>query len=97
MHVQPFHHLDILWIQVAGTQCNLSCAHCFVPSGPGVTRHAMLSRTEVAARVAEAAAMGVKEIYFTGGEHGRERVRRPRARADETDRDGRAQCSAGSV
>ena len=68
MHVQPFHHLDILWIQVAGTQCNLSCAHCFVPSGPGVTRHAMLSRTEVAARVAEAVAMGVKEIYFTGGE-----------------------------
>ncbi|MFN8588761.1 MAG: radical SAM protein [Candidatus Eisenbacteria bacterium] len=68
MHVQPFHHLDTLWIQVAGTQCNLSCAHCFVPSGPGVTRHAMLARADVAARVAEAVAMGVKEIYFTGGE-----------------------------
>ncbi len=68
MHVQPFHHLDILWIQVAGTQCNLSCTHCFVPSGPGVTRHAVLSLAQVAARVAEALRMGVKEIYFTGGE-----------------------------
>lgn len=67
-HLQPFHHLDTLWIQVAGTQCNLSCAHCFVPSGPGVNRHEMLSRLEVASRVAEGLAMGVKEIYFTGGE-----------------------------
>ncbi|MCC6650156.1 MAG: radical SAM protein [Candidatus Eisenbacteria bacterium] len=66
--IQPFHHLDTLWMQVAGTLCNLSCTHCFVTSGPGVTRHAMLTRAQVAARVAEAVAMGVKEIYFTGGE-----------------------------
>lgn len=65
---QPFGHLDTLWIQVAGTLCNLSCTHCFVPSGPGITRHAMLSRSEVAARVAEGLALGVKEVYFTGGE-----------------------------
>jgi len=65
---QPFHHLDALWIQVAGTVCNLACTHCFVRCGPGETRHDFMSRAEVAAVVTEAAGMGVKEIYFTGGE-----------------------------
>ena len=65
---QPLHHLDTLWVQVAGTVCNLTCTHCFVTCGPGETRHAFMSRGEVAASVAEALAMGVKEIYFTGGE-----------------------------
>jgi uncharacterized Fe-S cluster-containing radical SAM superfamily protein len=65
---QPFLGLDTLWIQVAGTLCNLSCTHCFVSCGPDATRHALMSRAEVAARVAEAAGMGVREIYLTGGE-----------------------------
>jgi AdoMet-dependent heme synthase len=65
---QPFHHLDALWIQVAGTLCNLQCTHCFVSAGPGVETHGFLSRAEVAARVAEALPLGVKEFYFTGGE-----------------------------
>ena len=66
--VQPFHGLDELWIQVAGTLCNLTCRHCFVTCGPAETRHAMMSRSEVAARVAEGLAMGVREVYLTGGE-----------------------------
>jgi organic radical activating enzyme len=66
--LQPLHHLDILWVQVAGTLCNLSCAHCFVTSGPAEHRHALMARGEVRARVAEALALGVREIYFTGGE-----------------------------
>ncbi|HKQ58393.1 MAG TPA: radical SAM protein [Candidatus Eisenbacteria bacterium] len=65
---QPLAHLDALWIQVAGTLCNLSCGHCFVSSGPGNHRHALMSRAEVAARVAEALSLGVREFYFTGGE-----------------------------
>ncbi len=65
---QPLLHLEQLWIQVAGTLCNLSCTHCFVSAGPNEGRHAMLSREDVAARVAEAVAMGVREIYLTGGE-----------------------------
>ncbi|MBI1799720.1 MAG: radical SAM protein [Candidatus Eisenbacteria bacterium] len=65
---QPLHHLDVLWIQVAGTLCNLSCTHCFVTCGPGERRHPMMSRGEVRARVAEALGMGVREFYFTGGE-----------------------------
>jgi hypothetical protein len=60
--------LDALWIQIAGTVCNLSCAHCFVPSGPGNRRHDLLDRAHVASRVDEGVALGVREIYFTGGE-----------------------------
>ncbi len=60
--------LDILWIQVAGTLCNLRCAHCLVSSGPGDDRHAMMPREDVLGLVAEASARGVREVYFTGGE-----------------------------
>ncbi len=66
--VQPLLHLDTLWIQVAGTLCNLACTHCFVSCGPGDERHPLMGRAEVRARVAEALALGVKEFYFTGGE-----------------------------
>jgi MoaA/NifB/PqqE/SkfB family radical SAM enzyme len=65
---QPLLHLDVLWIQVAGTLCNLKCTHCFVSAGPGNDRHGLMSRGEVSRRVAEGLALGVKEFYFTGGE-----------------------------
>ncbi len=64
----PLSHLDTLWIQVAGTLCNLRCAHCFVSSGPGEDRHPLMTRAQVGARVAEALPLGVREFYFTGGE-----------------------------
>src|SRR5437867_8518456 len=66
--LQPLAHLDALWIQVAGALCNLRCTHCFVSCGPGEERHALMSRAEVGARVAEGVSLGVKEFYFTGGE-----------------------------
>jgi len=66
--LQPLLHLDELWIQVAGTLCNLSCTYCFVSSGPGIDRHRLMSRAEVHSRVLEALPLGVKEFYFTGGE-----------------------------
>lgn len=65
---QPLLHLDAVWIQVAGSACNLTCTHCFVSCGPEADHHARLSRAEVAARVAEALALGAREFYFTGGE-----------------------------
>lgn len=65
---QPLLHLDALWIQVAGSVCNLSCTHCFVSCGPDADRHALMSRADVHARVREGLALGVQEIYFTGGE-----------------------------
>lgn len=64
----PMRALDTLWFQVAGTLCNIECAHCFISSSPSNRSHAMLSLAEVESRLAEARELGVKEYYFTGGE-----------------------------
>ena len=60
--------LDTLWFQVAGTVCNLACTHCFVSCSPTNKTHDHLSLDTVRRHLAEAAALGVKEYYFTGGE-----------------------------
>lgn len=65
---QPLLHLDTLWVQVGGSLCNLACTHCFVSCGPDVHRHEQMSRATVWTHVADAVALGVKEVYFTGGE-----------------------------
>jgi molybdenum cofactor biosynthesis enzyme MoaA len=69
----PFPHaplvaLDTLWFQVAGTVCNLQCTHCFISCSPTNHRHEMMSLATVRRYLAEAAALGVREYYFTGGE-----------------------------
>src|SRR5262245_61915412 len=66
--VAPFLRFSTLWIQVTGTWCNLECRHCINSSGP---REPWLRplRAEVAlSAIREAEGLGVKEIYFTGGE-----------------------------
>lgn len=60
--------LDTLWFQVAGTVCNLACSHCFVSCSPTNHTHEHLSLETVQRYLEEAAALGVKEYYFTGGE-----------------------------
>jgi AdoMet-dependent heme synthase len=60
--------LDTLWFQVAGTLCNIQCAHCFISSSPTNHNHEMLSLATVKRHLREAEALGVKEYYFTGGE-----------------------------
>jgi len=64
----PLTGLSTLWFQVSGTLCNLKCSHCFISCGPGVARHAMLSRETVDGYLEEARATSVTDIYFTGGE-----------------------------
>jgi MoaA/NifB/PqqE/SkfB family radical SAM enzyme len=64
----PLLALDTLWLQVAGTLCNLQCAHCFVSSSPTNHSFEMMSLDGVRRLVAEAESQGVKEYYFTGGE-----------------------------
>jgi MoaA/NifB/PqqE/SkfB family radical SAM enzyme len=64
----PFAHLSSLWIQVTGTWCNLACTHCFNRSGPREPWLKSLDAATVRRAIAEAEALGVKEIYFTGGE-----------------------------
>ncbi|HMB51869.1 MAG TPA: radical SAM protein [Thermoanaerobaculia bacterium] len=60
--------LDTLWFQVAGTVCNLACTHCFISCSPTNHTHEMLSLDEVQRHLDEAAGLGVKEYYFSGGE-----------------------------
>jgi AdoMet-dependent heme synthase len=64
----PWVSLDTLWLQVAGTVCNLKCTHCFISCSPTNHHHGMLSLEDVRGRLREAAALGVREYYFTGGE-----------------------------
>lgn len=60
--------LDTLWFQVAGTVCNLACTHCFISCSPTNHTHELMPLAEVEGYLAEAASLGVKEYYFTGGE-----------------------------
>jgi molybdenum cofactor biosynthesis enzyme MoaA len=60
--------LDVLWFQVAGTLCNLTCTHCFISCTPHNHAFEMLSLDAVEQSLAESVAWGVKEYYFTGGE-----------------------------
>ena len=61
-------HLDNLWIQVSGTRCNIACSHCFNSSGPRETAFDPMTWDAVSEAIGGAAARGVREIYFTGGE-----------------------------
>lgn len=64
----PLVALDTLWLQVAGTLCNLQCTHCFISCSPQNHAHEMMDRGQVARFLAEAEALGVRDYYFTGGE-----------------------------
>ncbi len=61
-------HLDNLWFQVSGTLCNIACKHCFNNSGPNVRTFGFLTVEQVRREIEAAARMGVKEMFFTGGE-----------------------------
>lgn len=61
-------HLDTLWFQVAGTVCNLRCNHCFISCSPENHTLSLMSFDQVVPYLEEAAHLGVKEFYFTGGE-----------------------------
>ena len=63
-----FRHLTALWVQLTGTLCNLQCVHCINASGPREPWLAPLDADTARRSIAEAAALGVKEIYVTGGE-----------------------------
>jgi AdoMet-dependent heme synthase len=64
----PFGHLRALWFQITGTLCNLTCVHCFISCSP--TNHSLefLAPETVYRYLDEAVQLGVRDIYFTGGE-----------------------------
>jgi molybdenum cofactor biosynthesis enzyme MoaA len=64
----PLVALDTLWIQVAGTLCNLRCTHCFISCSPTNHAHGMMTLADLRPYLQEAEAAGVREYYLTGGE-----------------------------
>ena len=66
--VQPLVRFSTLWFQITGLLCNLECTHCLVDSSPQNRSLAFLSRDEVRRHLADGERLGVKEVYFTGGE-----------------------------
>jgi len=64
----PFRALDTLWLQVAGTICNLRCTHCFISCAPDNHSHGMMALAEVRRHLEESVRLGVKDYYLTGGE-----------------------------
>jgi AdoMet-dependent heme synthase len=66
--VAPFVRLSALWIQLTGTWCNLECTHCLNASGPKEPWLQPLDAAAARRAIADADRLGVKEIYFTGGE-----------------------------
>jgi uncharacterized Fe-S cluster-containing radical SAM superfamily protein len=64
----PLQRLNSIWFQITGLLCNLECTHCLVDSSPRNTSMEFLSRETIQSYLKEVEAMGVKEVYFTGGE-----------------------------
>jgi len=64
----PFRGLTTLWVQITGTWCNLACTHCINASGPADPWLRPLDSDAVRAAIRDAERLGVKDIYFTGGE-----------------------------
>jgi len=60
--------LDTVWFQVGGTLCNLACTHCLVSASPTNRTHEMMTLAQIRPYLDEAAGLGVREYYFTGGE-----------------------------
>lgn len=63
-----FDYLETLWFQIAGTLCNLRCTHCFISCSPDNDSLEMMDTGEIFRYLDEAKTLGVKEIYYTGGE-----------------------------
>ena len=66
--VAEFEYLETLWFQVSGTLCNLRCTHCFISCSPENHSLEMMETSQIFQNLEEAKRLGVKEIYYTGGE-----------------------------
>ena len=65
--IVPFDRLETLWINT-GTLCNITCQNCYIESSPSNDRLVYVTLAEIAPLIEEAAALGAREIGFTGGE-----------------------------
>jgi AdoMet-dependent heme synthase len=63
-----FRFLDTLWIQLTGTRCNIACRHCFSSCGPKADQIPMMSTAQVEEALEDGRSLGMRQVYFTGGE-----------------------------
>ena len=63
-----FGFLETLWFQIAGTLCNLRCEHCFISCSPDNHTLEMMKTQDIFHYLDQAKELGVKEVYYTGGE-----------------------------
>ena len=63
-----FRFLETLWFQISGTLCNLHCTHCFISCSPNNNSLEMMKKGEIFRYLESAKKLGVKQIYYTGGE-----------------------------
>jgi len=63
-----FRYLDALWLQVTGSRCNIACRHCFSSCGPKADQIPMMSAAQVEEALEEGRSLGMRQVYFTGGE-----------------------------
>ncbi len=61
-------NLNTLWLQVAGTICNLRCTHCFISCSPENDKFGFMPLDMCSRYLKEAQELGVRDYYFTGGE-----------------------------
>lgn len=59
--------LDDIWF-MAGSRCNLSCAHCYVDASPRNDTLDQMTLEDIMPFLEEAGKFAVENIYFTGGE-----------------------------
>lgn len=67
MPVSGGRRLEDLWI-MQGSVCDLRCKHCYTASSPGNNRLQQITPAELRPYIQEAKQLGVRTIYFTGGE-----------------------------
>ncbi len=65
LYLERFSAPDTLFLEVTRA-CNLTCSHCFNDSGKALSTQ--LTQEQLEAVIDDAAASGVQEIRFTGGE-----------------------------
>lgn len=62
----PLSDTQFMWLEIT-SNCQLECGHCYAESGPG-QGHGIVSADQWMLTLTEAAAAGVQEVQFIGGE-----------------------------
>ena len=53
---------------MTGTLCNIACRHCFITCGPRAHDVPLMSVEEVQTALEQGCALGMRQVYYTGGE-----------------------------